>query len=47
MAGARAVQVGTANFFNPKAALDVVEGLEGYCQEEAIQSIEDIVGAAL
>ncbi|MBW2283460.1 MAG: dihydroorotate dehydrogenase [Deltaproteobacteria bacterium] len=46
MAGARAVQVGTAGFVNPRAALDVVEGLEGYCREEGITSIADIIGAA-
>ncbi len=46
MAGARAVQVGTASFVNPRAALDVLEGLEGYCREKGITSIADIIGAA-
>jgi dihydroorotate dehydrogenase (NAD+) catalytic subunit len=46
MAGARAVQVGTASFVNPRAALDVLEGLEGYCLEHGVGSVEELVGAA-
>jgi dihydroorotate dehydrogenase (NAD+) catalytic subunit len=46
MAGARAVQVGTASFVNPRAALDVLEGLEGYCLEHGVRRVEELVGAA-
>ncbi len=46
MAGARAVQVGTASFSNPRAALDVIEGIEDFMTEQKITSISDIVGAA-
>lgn len=42
--GAHAVQVGTANFMNPRAALAVVEGLHLYCQEKKIEKIKQIVG---
>ena len=47
MAGATAVQVGTANFYNHRAPLEIIAGLEAYCAEEGLESIEDIVGAAL
>ncbi len=42
--GARAVQVGTANFVNPRTALDIVEDLERYCLEKGIASIDEIIG---
>ncbi len=42
LAGAKAVQVGTANFFNPKAVEEIVEGIEKYMREEGFNSIEEI-----
>ncbi|MBW1763922.1 MAG: dihydroorotate dehydrogenase [Deltaproteobacteria bacterium] len=42
LAGAKAVQVGTANFVNPVAAVDIVEGLERFCQEKNINRIADL-----
>ena len=45
IAGARAVQVGTANFVNPRAAIDVVEGLERFCSDQELTSINDIIGS--
>lgn len=42
--GARAVQVGTANFVNPGATLDILEGMKRFCSEQGIGRIEDIVG---
>ncbi|MDN5363017.1 MAG: dihydroorotate dehydrogenase catalytic subunit [Eubacteriales bacterium] len=46
LAGATAVAVGTANFVNPRAALDIIEGLEAYCREEGITDIKELIGAA-
>jgi dihydroorotate dehydrogenase (NAD+) catalytic subunit len=43
--GARAVEIGTANFVNPGASLDVLEGLTRYCSEHGIRRIEEIVGS--
>jgi dihydroorotate dehydrogenase (NAD+) catalytic subunit len=43
-AGARMVQVGTANLVNPEAALDVWTGLRDYCKENRVMSWEQIVG---
>ena len=44
IAGARAVQVGTANFYDPSASMKMVDGLEKYCLENGIENIAEIVG---
>jgi dihydroorotate dehydrogenase (NAD+) catalytic subunit len=46
MAGASAVQVGSATFRNPRAALDVLEGIEAFMEKEGIKSLGEIRGAA-
>jgi len=46
MAGASAVQVGTATFVNPRATLDVMEGIERYMGEEGVTDIQQLIGAA-
>ncbi|HLF79114.1 MAG TPA: dihydroorotate dehydrogenase [Dehalococcoidia bacterium] len=45
LAGASAVQIGTATFTNPYAPLQVVEGIEAYCAENAVGDIRELVGA--
>jgi len=45
LAGATAVQVGTANFVNPRAAVDVVEGLALWLTERNVASVRELVGA--
>ena len=45
LAGASAVQVGTANFIHPDGAIRVLEGLEAYMIEHEIPSIRELVGA--
>ncbi len=47
MAGARAVQVGTATFTNPRAPLDVLEGVEEFLRDEGVEELSELVGAAL
>ena len=44
MAGASMVSVGTANFYNPYASLEIVEGIEEYLQQNAISNIAEIIG---
>ena len=44
MAGATAVAVGTANFTNPRATLDILEGIESYMNQENITDINHIRG---
>ncbi|HUQ17787.1 MAG TPA: dihydroorotate dehydrogenase [Candidatus Saccharimonadales bacterium] len=47
MAGASAVQVGTATFADPLAPIRVIEGLADYVRENKLSSIRDIIGSAL
>jgi len=44
MAGASMVSVGTANFYNPYASLEIVEGIEEYLQQNSISNIDEIKG---
>lgn len=46
LAGATAVAVGTANFVNPKATVEIVEGIEKYLVQNGISDIKTLVGAA-
>ena len=46
MAGASAVQVGTASFNNPRAPLDVLEGIEQFMEKEGIEDINELIGVA-
>jgi dihydroorotate dehydrogenase (NAD+) catalytic subunit len=46
MAGASAIQVGSATYSNPRAALDVLEGIERFMEEEGIKSLKELIGAA-
>jgi dihydroorotate dehydrogenase (NAD+) catalytic subunit len=46
MAGATAVEVGTATFVNPRATLDVLEGIERFMEEEGVDDIHHLIGAA-
>lgn len=43
--GARAVQVGTANFVNPRATVDIAEGLKRYLVEKDIPDISQLIGS--
>jgi dihydroorotate dehydrogenase (NAD+) catalytic subunit len=47
MAGASAVQVGTATFADPLAPLRVIEGLAAFVKQQGLRSIRDVIGAAL
>lgn len=44
MAGSSAIQVGTANFINPKVCLDIIYGIEEYLIKENIKDIKEITG---
>lgn len=46
MAGASAIQVGTASFANPRAPLDVLEGIEQFMKKEGVKDIAELIGAA-
>jgi dihydroorotate dehydrogenase (NAD+) catalytic subunit len=46
LAGATAVQVGTATFVNPRAPVDVLEGIEAYMRDEGVDDVRELIGAA-
>lgn len=45
IAGARAIEVGTANFVNPRATIEIIEGIEKYLIENNIKNINELVGS--
>jgi dihydroorotate dehydrogenase (NAD+) catalytic subunit len=47
MAGATAVEIGTANFWDPSAPAEIIKGLRKYLRDENIADITSLVGAAL
>lgn len=47
IAGATAVAVGTANFVNPRAGVDIVEGIDNYLRENGIYAINELIGSII
>ncbi|MHB9039802.1 MAG: dihydroorotate dehydrogenase [Melioribacteraceae bacterium] len=43
--GASAFQIGTVNFINPNAGLEILNGLNSFCIENSIKNISDITGS--
>jgi dihydroorotate dehydrogenase (NAD+) catalytic subunit len=43
--GARAVQVGTANFVDPAAMLTIIEGIEAFLVEEGLSDVNEVIGS--
>jgi dihydroorotate dehydrogenase (NAD+) catalytic subunit len=46
LAGATAVAVGTANFVNPRATMDILEGIQKYMENYGVKDINELIGAA-
>ncbi len=44
LCGARAVQVGTASYLEPRTCLDVAEGMEAWCEAHGVARVADLVG---
>ena len=44
MAGASAIQVGTANFINPAATVNILDGITAWCDSHGVERISDIIG---
>ncbi len=44
IAGASAIQVGTANFINPRATTDIIDGIEAFLAARNIEKLADIIG---
>lgn len=47
IAGATAIAIGTANFINPKASIEIVEGIEKYLIKNKIKSIDGLTGSLI
>jgi dihydroorotate dehydrogenase (NAD+) catalytic subunit len=45
LCGATCIQVGTATYTNPTAALEIRDGLAGYCERHAVERARDLIGA--
>lgn len=46
LCGASGIQIGTANFVNPKASIEIINGLKNYCEKNELKSINEIIGQA-
>ncbi len=44
IAGATAVQIGTANFINPRATMEIIDGIEAYLKKNQIDNIRELIG---
>ena len=45
LAGAAAVAVGTANFVNPHATVEIIDGMAQYCERHGIEDVQQLIGA--
>ncbi len=45
MAGATAIEIGTANFIDPTVTIKVIEGMNEWLDRHGIKDIKDIIGA--
>jgi len=45
IAGAQAVEIGTANFLDPAAAVQIIDGLNAFCRQKGIQRLRSVVGS--
>lgn len=45
LAGATAIQIGTANFIDPVVSIKVLDGIEKYCEDQGVTNVNELVGA--
>jgi len=45
LAGATAIQVGTANFVDPQVCIKILEGIDEYCRRHGIANVKELIGA--
>lgn len=45
IAGSSAIAIGTANFVNPRASVEILEGIEKYMIDHKIRDINELVGS--
>ncbi len=47
LAGATAIQVGTANFIDPHVSVDIINGIEDYCKKNNVSDVSDLIGGLI
>lgn len=47
IAGAKAIQVGTANLVNPQASIEIIEGIQKYLIDKKINNINELIGSMI
>jgi dihydroorotate dehydrogenase (NAD+) catalytic subunit len=47
IAGATAVQIGTANYYDPRVTMKVIDGLSDYCEKNGVENISSLSGSIL
>ena len=47
LAGASAIQVGTANFIDPQVSIKIIDGIEDYCNKNGIKDVSDLTGGLI
>jgi dihydroorotate dehydrogenase (NAD+) catalytic subunit len=45
LAGATAIQVGTANFINPRTGEEIIDGISDYLKQHSFESLREVIGA--
>lgn len=45
LAGSSAIQVGTANFIDPKVSVKIIDGIEEYCKRHGVKNVSELIGA--
>jgi len=44
LAGATAIQVGTANFIDPQVTIKIIDGIEEYCERHGVKDVKELIG---
>ncbi len=47
LAGATAIQVGTANFIDPQVSIKIISGIEEYCKKNGVSNVSDLTGGLI
>ena len=47
LAGATAIQVGTANFIHPDAMINIINGLPEFCEQQGLERVADLTGSLI
>ena len=47
LAGATAVQIGTANFIDPQISVKIVEGINEYCKSQKVKNVKELIGGLI